>query len=119
MKDRLVAERNLMREHPVPAGSRDSKDTIQMKRNILATPRFYLWTLLVLIPFHATVMAYSNSIQGNVWVAILLKQSEKAASLMASGNKLMYIGYGLFVLEILLLLAAAARLPKLRTEAAS
>lgn len=77
---------------------------------LLKNPKFYIWTVLVLLPFQALTFMYCLGTNTSAWVSMVTKQPERFAGFSDASNKLMYISLALFVIDIACLHIALWRL---------
>ena len=78
-----------------------------MKKPFFRTPKFYIWTVLVLLPLQAVVAAYIRNIDTAKGLAMYQKRADLIESAMHTGDAMNYVLYGLIAVSIVLLLAAS------------
>lgn len=77
---------------------------------LLQNPKFYIWTVLVLLPAQAVMFVYTLQTNSGAWAALLMKQPERFAAINGAADKLMWISLALFVIDIACLLIAVSRM---------
>lgn len=78
-----------------------------MKTSLLHMPKFYIWTVLVLLPLQAVLAASIRNIDMAKGLAMYQKRADLVESAMSSGDTLSYVLYGLIAVSVVLLLAAS------------
>jgi hypothetical protein len=94
----------------VPAGADNEK--LNMKKPFFRTPKFYIWTVLALLPLQAVLAAYIRNIDTAKGLAMYQKRADLIESAMRTGDTLSYILYGLIAVSVVFLLAASKATPK-------
>jgi hypothetical protein len=83
-----------------------------MKTSLLRTPKFYIWTVLVLLPLQAVLAALIRNFDMVKGLAMYQKRADLFESTMRTGDTLSYMLYGLIAASVVLLLAASKTTPK-------
>lgn len=83
-----------------------------MKTSLLHTPKFHIWTVLVLLPLQAVLAASIRNIDMVKGLAMYQKRADLFESAMRTGDTLSYVLYGLIAVSFVLLLAVSKATPK-------
>lgn len=94
----------------VPAGA-DTKSK-NMKKSLIRTPKFYIWTVLALLPLQAVLVALIRNTDMAKGLAMYRQRADLFESAMRTGDTLSYVLYGLIAFSIVLLIAASKVTPK-------